>query len=359
MSYGPALLLCGFCAAFCYAVARWLIANSGLTRVDVPDERRLHKEPTPRGGGIGLPIAVCLVSLPAAFWLWPEQQRAILWCVFGAALPLGVLGAIDDYKPLRSRTKFLTMFGVAGVFVGLGYHVDVLHLAPAPALPIGWFGYVFSAFWVVWATNVYNFMDGMDALATACGAIFFVALAIFAAPGLSVICLCAAAGLAGFLVLNRPPARIFMGDSGALFIGALLGAVVLVVGQSEPEPGQARYVPLIAPIYVLAPFLWDATYTLFYRIVKRENWLHPHRRHLFQRLVLSDWPQPRVRAIYVGLSLLMACGALSLPRADLWLQATVLIAGLGALITLSVVTERVEAAALAQTTGELKHADIE
>src|SRR5262249_47865358 len=139
---------------------------------------------------------------------------------------------------------------------------------------------------------------------------------------LAAICIVAAAALAGFLVLNWPPARIFMGDGGALFIGAVLAsAVVLLAGRPHPD------VPLAAPLLVMGTFLWDATYTILFRIVRREDWLHPHRRHLFQRLVLAGWSHSAVRRLYFALALGMATAGPLLTRGSAPAQLLLVLLG--------------------------------
>lgn len=296
-----------------WAVGRWMLGRAAqLLPVDAPGGRRLHEVPTPRGGGLAIPFVVSASVAIAAAWFAPDRRWAALLLVLGFALPNGLLGAIDDFKPLRSRLKFGVQVLLAIGFVALGFQIRTIDLAPAFVLELGPVAAPFTVLWLVWMTNTYNFMDGLDALAAVSGIGFLVTLSAVAHLGLTpaqplliVACLATAGALGGFLVHNRPPAKVFMGDGGALFIGALLAAVVVAVtsGGSRGAGG----VPLIVALLPVWSFLWDATFTMIFRIVKREDWLRPHRRHLFQRLVVSGWSHARVRRLYFAICAL-GCG---------------------------------------------------
>ena len=272
--------------------------------------------------------------------------------VLGYALPNGVLGAIDDYKPLRSRVKFGLQIAFAAAFVVVGPRVTELAVPPLFHAALGPLAAPFTALFLVWSTNVYNFMDGMDALAAGPGVVVYsalVAIALHVVPDgapIAAVCAAAAAGLVGFLALNKPPARIFMGDGGALFVGALLGVVSVLVASSPA--GAAPAVPFASVALAVGPFLWDATYTLFFRIARREDWLHPHRRHLFQRLALSGATHGRVRAVYFTLAVASAAAAVALPSLAPWAAGAVIAIALAAFSALSIAAGRAERAAATQ-----------
>lgn len=358
-----------------FGTALVLIKHAGrLTRIDVPDARRLHQTPTPRGGGLAMPFAVSLAAV-AFHFLTGSKRADVLLAVLAFALPNGLLGVVDDYHPLKSRWKFgiqiLLAFGFV-FFVGKVTHLDT---APDGRLPLGLFAAPFTVFWLVWSTNVYNFMDGMDGLAAGSGLLFFATLAAlgWGVPAVAWVAVFGAAACLGFLVVNYPPAKIFMGDGGALFVGALLGALAVLVSLAPGEPGQTTGLPALdgpagaavsigygkaaglfsaivgdppsfartaaAPFVAAAlaqgSFLWDATYTLFARIVRREDWLHPHKRHLFQRLATAGWPHTRVRRLYAGLGLVGSAAAIALTYGGPWVGGP---AFAGALLVFAAVT---------------------
>jgi UDP-N-acetylmuramyl pentapeptide phosphotransferase/UDP-N-acetylglucosamine-1-phosphate transferase len=305
-------------------------ARRGGLPVDLPDDRRLHQTPTPRGGGIGIPLAG-LAAIP--FALGAADARATSLVVLGWALPNGLLGLVDDYRPMRSRVKFAIQLAVALAVAALGLRIDVLAVPPFPPLALGWAGIPFTALWLVWMANVFNFMDGMDALAAGSGVVFFVALAILAtATGLGAVAAGLAGGLAGFLVYNAPPAKMFMGDAGSLFVGAALGGLAVAL---------APAVPFCASVLLLGTFVWDATYTIVRRLFRGDPML-PHRTHLFQRLALAGWSHGRVRAVYFSLALAAAGGALAYPVLPSGAQAALLGAALAAGVGLVAITRRLE-----------------
>lgn len=320
------------CAVFVAVLgtALFLIRHAGkLTRIDVPDERRLHKTPTPRGGGLAMPFAVSAATA-ILYSIQGYKSREILLAVCAYALPNGLLGVVDDYRPLKSRWKFGIQILLATGFVFLVGRVQEISLPAIGMAHLGWFAAPFTVFWLVWSTNVYNFMDGMDGLAAGSGALFFGTLAalVWGSPMAAWVAVFGAAACLGFLTVNSPPAKIFMGDGGALFIGALLGACAVLFGMridlvrtTSTEGGMVSSVsvyhvaPFVACALAQGSFLWDATYTLFARILRREDWLHPHKRHLFQRLSTLGWTHDKVRRTYAALGVAGSAAALAMKYA--------------------------------------------
>ena len=220
--------------------------------------------------------------------------------------------------------------------MALGLRLDVVALPPLGELALGPAAWPVSVLFLVWTANVFNFMDGMDALAAGSGVLFcagYVVWGVQAAPALAVLALGLGGGFLGFLRDNRPPARIFMGDGGSLFAGALLGGLALAFA----TPGIA--VPIAAPVVLMGTFLWDATYTIIRRFLRGDPML-PHRTHIFQRLALSGWSHARVRAVYFGLAALYLAGALALARGPAGLQALVIGVALLASLILAGLAER-------------------
>lgn len=328
-------------------VAWTLIAGAGkLTRIDLPDARRLHTAPTPRGGGLGMPVAITAAA--SAYLALFDRSRTDLWvCVLGLSLPNGVLGVIDDYWPIRSRWKFGIQFAVAGLFVALGPRVEELAFPPFGVIELGYASIPFTAFWLVWASNVYNFMDGMDGLAAGSGLLFFATLAALGfwlggdvtAGWIAVFGACACMG---FLVVNYPPARIFMGDGGALYIGALLGGLAVVLSARGTSSTHATAIPFASAVLAMGSFMWDATYTLGMRIVRREKWNLPHKRHLFQRFVTLGWSHGRVRTLFGMLGLIGSAGALGMGFGGGMGAAVGMGGSVGAFVATSVLAERME-----------------
>lgn len=244
-----------------YAQARDLL--------DHPNERSSHVAPTPRGGGLAIVLSF-LAALVVLHSLGRVNEM-LLWGLGGGGLAVAVVGFVDDHGHLSAQVRLLVHF--AAVAWALYW------LCGMPPLPVGG-GYVIDgpawtalgAVGLVWVLNLYNFMDGIDAIAgveAVC-----VALGALLLGGATTWLLLAVA-VAGFLALNWPPARIFMGDVGSGFVGFALG--ILAVDAAAWEQ-----VPLASSAILLGVFLVDATVTLFRRWLRAERLSEAHRSHAYQ-----------------------------------------------------------------------------
>jgi UDP-GlcNAc:undecaprenyl-phosphate GlcNAc-1-phosphate transferase len=260
---------------------------------DHPNERSLHAAPTPRVGGIGIAVA-------ASPFVAASAGSGALGAIAVCALALVVVSLFDDFRSLPIEVR-LPAHAVAAAVV-------VLALAqPSQPWPWGWLGALAAAVGIVWAANLFNFMDGADGLAGGMGVTGFGALAAAATlaghHALALTCAAIASACAGFLVHNFPTARAFLGDSGSIPLGFLAGALGLHGAISGAWP--AWYAPL-----VFSPFIVDATVTLALRVARGERFWLAHRGHGYQRLVLAGWPRRRLALAAWGLMLAAAASAL-------------------------------------------------
>jgi len=324
-----------------------MVSRAGrFVRYDSPDGRRLHIRQKPRGGGLGL-----LLSVPPAVLLAGQgPDIEIRWWLFGLALPNGFLGLADDFRPLPPAFKLAVQFVFALFYTSYRPMAESPDVLPFATLIVNWTVSLVTAVWIVWLTNMFNFMDGMDLLAGVSGVMFLIGFALLATtasiafPTLSGACLIAASGLIGFLFLNRPPARIFMGDGGALFIGAFLaGASVLLWRESR--------VSFVAPLLVIGIFMFDTSYTLVRRFVAGEPVLQAHCSHLYQRLARSGLSHTRVRLLYFGLNALSGCSALLFVNVNLWIRALLALFVTCGCASLLFITHRMERRALSALPG--------
>jgi Fuc2NAc and GlcNAc transferase len=272
------VLLCWLCR---HLALRW-----GL--FDIPNERSAHAIPTPKGGGVGIFLALA-VSVPGTWFAlgeWPVAGSVLLL----AALVLVCLGLLDDIHglPVRWRLPAYALVS-AGTVVWLYW--------PSSPLLLG-----MAAIYLLWVLNLYNFMDGIDGLA-ALEALFvcLAAAALGAATGIPqwqiLFCLLLAAVCAGFLVWNLPTASLFMGDAGSIALGFLLGAMSLL---GETRSG----LPLTAWLILLAVFVCDASFTLLRRLVTGQAITQAHSQHLYQRLARHWNSHERVLWAVLGVNLL-------------------------------------------------------
>jgi len=269
------LLLAALAAAWlCTGMIRRYALISNM--IDVPNPRSSHTQPTPRGGGMAI-VVVFLFSLGALFalgLLTPKQG----WALFGAGAWVAVVGFLDDHRHIPAGWRLLAHF------IGAGWGLYWLGgFPPLPlfgqAVDLGWIGHIFGLFYLVWLLNLYNFMDGIDGIAgieaiTAClgGVLLFLLSgneSIWLEPALL------AAAVAGFLLWNFPPAKIFMGDAGSGFLGILLGLISLQAAWLNPNLFWSW-------LCLLGVFIVDATLTLLQRFRRGEKLHEAHRSHAYQ-----------------------------------------------------------------------------
>lgn len=259
------------------AVRRYALARRLL---DMPNARSSHTTPTPRGGGVAivasfLPAVLCLAIVGSVDW---RLAAALLGAGAGCAL----LGFLDDHGHIAARWRLL------GHFAAAGWALYWLGGAPSlslfgHALAAGWLADALAALYLVWLLNLYNFMDGIDGIAgveavSVClGAAALVGLAAGAGTAADIgLPLLLAGAVAGFLVWNFPPARIFMGDAGSGFLGITLGVLSLHAGAIAP--------PLLwSWLILLGVFVVDATVTLLRRLLRGERVYEAHRSHAYQQ----------------------------------------------------------------------------
>jgi Fuc2NAc and GlcNAc transferase len=253
---------------------RYALARSIL---DIPNERSSHSLPTPRGGGVAIVVsfmlALLIVALSGAL---PGHQ---LSAFAGAGGLIAALGFQDDRGHIQAGWRLLGHFAAAAwALYWLGIMPKLV--VPGGLLDLRWAGYVLGALYLVWLLNLYNFMDGIDGIAgveaiTVCAGAAALGWLADTDPVLWILPLFLASAVAGFLVWNFPPARIFMGDAGSGFLGITLGILSLQAAIAKP-------VLLWAWVILLGVFIVDATVTLMRRLLRGLKPYEAHRSHAYQ-----------------------------------------------------------------------------
>ena len=270
-------------------------------RLDVPNERSSHHVPTPRNGGSAMAIAV--VFAVGVFGPVIDAQLAVL----GAAALLVVLLALaDEHRALPQWLRLLVQFIVATTAVlALEYWPPGFADAISRDSPPIWVLGAVAILWITWVINAYNFMDGINGIASTeaivCGVTLGLLFGRASDIGGQVIAFSLAAAALGFLPWNFPTASIFMGDVGAYMFGFFFSALALRAGAEH------MLIPAALP---LLPFVADATVTLMRRIVKGEAFFRAHRSHYYQRLNILGWSHGRVTTLWTGLA--VACSMVAL-----------------------------------------------
>jgi len=271
------------------AVATWLTLRYARRRLlDLPGERRSHSVPTPRGGGLGITVALLLGTLPAVAGGVLAPMSAAAFAV-GLVLVAGI-GWIDDHRPLSPWSR-LAIQCLAGLVLGAGIYAGQGELR--------WALLAFGAVPVL--VNVWNFMDGIDGIATTQAMIALASFALVAPPGVALLAWAACAACLGFLPFNWPRARIFLGDVGSGTLGYLLAAVLAWTVASLWESRGWNVLVLVLP---LSAFLVDASMTLARRVLQGERFWLPHVSHLYQRWAKRAGSHPAVSNYYGLFSLL-------------------------------------------------------
>jgi len=313
--------LIAFLSAFLIALfltPRVISFAQSIGALDYPAERSIHKKAVPRLGGLaiilafGINIAAYLVFRIVIksfnFSVYWQQNRPIAGILIGAFIIFAV-GVIDDIYDVSPAFKFSGQIIAALAVVFFGVTVDFIGSPSGSLISIPyWLGAFMAVFWIVALTNTINFIDGLDGLASGVAAISGIALYIIAIDtGRSDIALLLAiliGSLFGFLKYNFHPARIFMGDSGSMFLGFFLGAVTV---QSAAK--SAATMALLVPIVIMGIPIFDAAYAIWRRFINRRPLTQADKEHIHHLLLHKGLSHKRaVLLIYVWTFILSAVG---------------------------------------------------
>jgi Fuc2NAc and GlcNAc transferase len=280
---------------------RWSLKRQIL---DIPNERSSHSAPTPRGGG----IIFAAVSL--GFYIIWNLKYGIWSYIFGAIL-LAAISWIDDLKSVPSILRFAVHFIAAGLIIyGLG-GFEIVRLPFFGDIQLNYFALPFTLLWIVWLTNAYNFMDGIDGIAATqaitAGIGWFLLGFKYEIPFAAFFGLILAFTNFGFILHNWSPAKIFMGDVGSAFLGFSFAFLPLLAAKESSQ--NAQKFALIGILFVL-PFMFDTVFTFIRRLLNGEKVWQAHRSHLYQRLVISGYSHRFVTTLYGIISLLIIAATL-------------------------------------------------
>ena len=257
LSVALLLFLSGFLT---WLLLWWLVPVLRQRLPDIPNARSSHRSPTPRGGGIAFVVVATLLT--PLFTQGPSAWIPVV------CAPLALVGILDDRFNLPALWRYLSQ-----IFTALA----LMSIATLP-LPLWSLPLVLLA--VTAIINFFNFMDGLDGLVASCGAVLMLASGQWVLAG----------ALLGFLLWNWSPARIFMGDVGSTYLGAVFAGLVL----QRPQPLQALLLLLVA-----TPLLADASICVVRRWYAGQQIFQAHRLHLYQRLHSAGWPHARVSFLYL------------------------------------------------------------
>jgi UDP-N-acetylmuramyl pentapeptide phosphotransferase/UDP-N-acetylglucosamine-1-phosphate transferase len=284
-----------------------------------PNARSSHKIPTPQGGGLAVVTATLGIVVTSDLIGVPGLDGLSLWLVLAATLSITVIGALDDIHSIAVVLRLLLQaVTVAIVLIALPDELRVM-----PFLPL-WIERVLLGVALLWFVNLTNFMDGIDWMTVVETVPVTAGLVLFGFMGAlpreaTIVALALCGAMIGFAPINRPVARLFLGDVGSLPIGLLLGWMLVVLA------GAGHFAAaLLLPLYYLA----DATITLLRRLTKGEPVWQAHRTHFYQRATDNGYSVMQIvgRVFLLNVALI-ALAAATLLTASSFLHAAALIAG--------------------------------
>ncbi len=283
---------------------------------DSVGERKIHNGQIPRLGGIAI-AASFYIAFPLSIVIISSIKSVQIsipwtfWALLAGGLGFHVIGLIDDFRNLKARLKFIVQLLLAVAIVASGYYFRVVEIPVAPfRVELGLFGPLLTVLWIVGITNAVNLVDGMDGLA---GGIALIGAGVWAMLYLktgqylpAIVALSAAGAVLGFVFYNFPPATIFMGDSGSLFLGYIM-AILPLLGRS----GAAMETGLIPAITICLIPILDTLAAILRRWRRGVSFFTADKFHLHHKLLNLGFSARQILAIIYGLCSLLGFGVLA------------------------------------------------
>ncbi len=312
-------MLISVAIAFVTAPLSIKIANvAGI--IDKPkDARRVHKKPIPRFGGMSIFLgSMTAMTIPAG------MNNKIMIAMLGGLL-MYFLGVLDDMYDLKPHIKFLGQIAIASTVYALGIRITFISNyfgaavtdSHANVILSAGVAYIVTVLWIVGITNAVNLMDGLDGLAAGSVAIMSLSLAYIAyihgtRLGSMPVCIAlvaVAGGCIGFLPYNFSPAKTFMGDGGALYLGYMI-AVLSIISPLK----RATVVGALVPMLALAVPIFDTLFAMLRRTLKHQSIMHADKGHLHHHLMAAGFGQRRSVLIMYGIIGIMGIVAVLISR---------------------------------------------
>ena len=264
-----------------------------INALDIPNERKIHKKPMPRLGGLGIFSGFLLGYM--LFGIHTYLMNSVLI----ASFVLLITGIIDDIKPLRARYKLIGQFIASLIVVVYGGLLlqDVSFFGLY--INFGWLSYVVTVFFILGCINCMNLIDGLDGLAGGIASIFFLTIGFISVVRgefalATTLTLIMFGSTLGFLFHNFNPAKIFMGDSGSMFLGLMIAVITLMGFKSTMMSA------IVIPLFILVVPILDATFAIIRRKLKGESISTPDKLHIHHQLLKKNYSQRKtVLTIYL------------------------------------------------------------
>ncbi len=271
--------------------------------------RKIHAQAVPRIGGVAIFLAMMALTIPAlllnntigvAFQAIQSQVLALL----AAGILVFLMGFADDLCRLRARTKFIVQILAALLVCGYGIRIESIQVADWFTIEFGPLSWPLTVLWIVGITNAVNFIDGLDGLAAGIATITCGVIALLAVLSgqvvMAVLMLALLGSLIGFLAFNFNPARLFMGDSGSMFLGFMLAAASVMCAHKA-----STLIGLALPFLALGIPIFDTLFSMLRRLLERRSIFSPDRSHIHHRLIDMGLQQRHVVLFLYTVTLLI------------------------------------------------------
>lgn len=274
--------------------------------VDVPNERKIHHGSISRLGGVAVWVSVMLTFLLLVLLSFYPKGQGLSAIIVGGSL-MFLTGLVDDIYGLNAKFKLFIQTAIATIVMLLGIRIEVLYNPFGANIELGILSYPVTLLWIVGITNAVNFIDGIDGLAGSIVSISALAIglcSIVLAPADSISALIAfilMGAMCAFLTFNYNPAKIFMGDSGALYAGFIL-ATLSITGIVKVSCGISMYLPIL----ILAIPMMDVTFSSTRRILKGKSPFVADSEHIHHKLLHAGYSQDRLVLLLAGFSMVCA-----------------------------------------------------
>ncbi|MEG0258839.1 MAG: MraY family glycosyltransferase [Lysinibacillus sp.] len=303
--------------------------------VDAPNYRKVHARIMPRLGGLAIFLAFLIgvaILYPFLISVPPENtsEYSLLAIIIGALI-IVLTGVVDDMREISAKAKMLGQLIAALiiVFVG-GIQIDNINLPFGGVLDFGFLSIPLTILWIVGITNAINLIDGLDGLAAGVSSIALITLAgmAFIMSNMFVLAIAAilAAATIGFLFYNFHPAKIFMGDTGALFLGFMI-AVLSLLGFKN-----LTMISFVIPVIMLGIPISDTFFAIVRRLRMKQKWSDPDKSHLHHRLLDMGFTHRQTVLLIYGIAVMFGLAAVIFSMAKVW----------GALLLITVILIAVE-----------------
>ena len=301
-------ILCFIAALILTPIVRKLAIRWNIT--DQPNHRKVHKKPMPRLGGVAIYISF-LIGL-----ILSQQDNPYLWPIVWGSTIIIITGILDDIFDLKPIYKLIGQLLAAFVAIRGGFDLEFINLPFGGQIEFGYFAIPLTILWIVGITNAMNLIDGLDGLAAGVSSIALITMSImaFGIGDMFVLsmALIVLGSTLGFLVYNFYPAKIFMGDSGALLLGYLISVLSLLGFKN------VTFISFVIPIIILGVPISDTFFAIIRRFINRKPLAKADKRHLHHCLLDAGFSHRQTVIIIYGIAILFSLAAVLFSMATVW-----------------------------------------